>query len=129
MNIKEFATNLKNEVEELKRAGYQTINCDDLILHLNRVISDQSSVSSVLDHERFKTDLQLIVERSKSAYSAQLELFKSVIDAGQNAIKSAFLLSGGASIALLAFIGRIAEIDKSKVSDFADALTIFVFIH
>ncbi len=36
-----------------------------------------------------------------------LELFRSVILAGQTALKSAILINGGAAVALLAFIGSV----------------------
>ena len=37
--------------------------------------------------------------------SFDIEMFKSVIIAGQAALKSAILINGGATVALLAFIG------------------------
>lgn len=39
--------------------------------------------------------------------AANLEMFKSVIEAGQTALKSAILINGGAAAALLAFLGNL----------------------
>ena len=49
--------------------------------------------------------------RELAQYNAEvignLEMFKSVISTGQNALKSVILINGGAAVALLAFIGSI----------------------
>lgn len=54
-------------------------------------------------------------------------MFRSVIVAGQSAIKSSFILNGGASVALLAFIGHLAQFDAAKVPMFAACLLYFAF--
>ncbi|MDQ7073427.1 MAG: hypothetical protein Q9N32_08265 [Gammaproteobacteria bacterium] len=54
-------------------------------------------------------------------------MFRSVITAGQSAIKSSFLLNGSAAVALLAFIGHLATIDKSYVAFFAPSLLPFAY--
>jgi len=54
-------------------------------------------------------------------------MFRSAITAGQSAIKSSFLLNGGAAVALLAFIGHLATIDKSYVATFASSLLPFAY--
>lgn len=43
-----------------------------------------------------------------------MELFKSVITAGQAALKSAILINGGAAVALLAFIGGVFNISQNS---------------
>jgi len=45
-------------------------------------------------------------------------MFRSVITVGQGAIKSSFVLNGGAAIALLAFIGHLAQFKPEKVAEF-----------
>lgn len=44
----------------------------------------------------------------------ETEMFKSVIIAGQAALKSAILINGGATVALLAFIGNIFEVSQNS---------------
>jgi hypothetical protein len=76
--------------------------------------------------EQYKAQLQLEVEKHKSDNASSLEMFRSVISAGQNAIRSSFLLNGGAALALLAFISHLAEKQPTKVAEFADTLMPFV---
>lgn len=45
---------------------------------------------------------------------SSLEMFKSVIEAGQNSMRAAMLMHGGASVALLAFIGNLAAMRPQK---------------
>ncbi|QQR69350.1 MAG: hypothetical protein IPI58_01310 [Alphaproteobacteria bacterium] len=45
-------------------------------------------------------------ETIRQIFEWQLETFRSAITSGQNAVKSAFLLNGGAAVALLAFLGQ-----------------------
>lgn len=77
--------------------------------------------------EKYRADLQLHIEQNKNYHASQLEMFRSVITSGQNAIRSSFLLNGCASVALLAFIGHLSSVAPSKVSIFAGVLMPFVF--
>lgn len=45
-------------------------------------------------------------------------MFRSVIIAGQNAIKTSFLLNDSGAVALLALIGHLAQFSPEEVSDF-----------
>jgi hypothetical protein len=56
-----------------------------------------------------------------------LEMFRSVISTAQGAIKSSFLLNGGATIALLAFIGHLAQFKPEKVAIFSGCLLPFTY--
>ena len=49
------------------------------------------------------------VEHKKMEQEREIELFKSVISSGANAIKAALLINGGGAVALLAFAGKIQE--------------------
>ena len=52
-------------------------------------------------------------------------MFRSVITSGQGAIKSSFLLNGGAAVALLAFISHLAQFQPIQVPMFAACLLPF----
>ena len=58
-------------------------------------------------------------------------MFRSVIDAGQAAIKSAFLVNGGGAVAMLAYVSRLGDQNPTAVPTFAESLlwfTIGVFL-
>jgi hypothetical protein len=126
MSAKEFAGQLKQTIEGLKNNGTAAIYCDNLIAYLEEVINSPSPVVTQAELEHYKAQLQVWVEAEKRNHASDLEMFRSVIQAGQNAVKSSFLLNGGASVALLAFIGKLTEEQQSKIPAFADSLTIFV---
>ncbi|MFN0313649.1 MAG: hypothetical protein ACKVQA_01230 [Burkholderiales bacterium] len=126
MSTKEFALQLKKTIEDIKAKGTAAIYCDNLITYLNDVAASPSHVVTPAELEQYKAQLQLEVEKHKSANASSLEMFKSVISAGQNAIRSSFLLNGGTAFALLAFISHLAEKQPDKVAVFADTLIPFV---
>lgn len=126
MKEKNFAIQLKNTIKQIKSNGSVTISCDHLIAYLDEVINSQTSEITSVQFEKYKADLQLWVENNKANQASSLELFRSVITSGQNAIRSSFLLNGGAAVALLAFISNLTENHKNKVVVFADSLIPFV---
>jgi len=125
MNAKEFAAQLKATIEDIKAKGTVAIDCDNLIAYLREVIKSPSPASTA-ELERFKADLQVWVEQNKAVHESKLEMFRSVIQSGQYAIRSSFLLNGGAAVAMLAFIGKLTEAKADKIAIFASSLTMFV---
>ena len=126
MNAQEFASQLKKTIQEIKNSGTAAIYCDNLIAYLDEVSKSPSQNPTEVEMERYRADLQLHIEQNKNYHASQLEMFKSVISSGQNAMRSSFLMNGGAAVALLAFIGHLADIAPDKVSIFAAVLMPFV---
>lgn len=46
--------------------------------------------------------------RQEYGSPANIELFRATFESGQSGIKAAFLLNGGAALAILAFVGQLA---------------------
>lgn len=126
MTANEFAIQLKTTIEEIKENGTSTIYCDNLIAYLDEVINTPSHKLGEADLEKYRAELQAWIEKNKEINNSRLEMFRSVITSGQNAIKSSFLLNGGAAFAMLAFIGKLTESQQSLIPDFAYSLIIFV---
>lgn len=80
-----------------------------------------------LEKELALAQARVEIERLKVEHQHQrnLEMFRSVIASGQGAIKSAFLLNGGAAVALLAFIAHLIQTKSDKVADFSFCLLLF----
>ena len=125
MSVKQFAAQFKALIEDIKSKGTAAIYCDNLIAYLTEVQNSPQSEPSPVEIERFKADLQTWVESKKHQHEQQLEMFRSVITSGQGAIKSSFLLNGGAAVALLAFIGHLAQFNAIKVAIFAPSMLPF----
>lgn len=126
MSAKQFATQLKETIQGIKENGTAAIYCDNLITYLDEVINSPSQTLTEGELEKYKADLQLHIEQNKYYHTSQLEMFRSIITSGQNAIRSSFLMNGSASVALLAFIGHLAAIKPDSIEVFADALVPFV---
>ncbi|WP_273453293.1 hypothetical protein [Nevskia ramosa] len=127
MSTRQFATQMKTLIEDVKSKGTAAIYCDNLIAYLREVESSPEPELTLIEIEKYKADLQSAIEVSKHTHEGQLEAFRAVINAGQNAIKSSFLLNGGASVALLAFIGHLAQFKPEKVATFGSCMLPFAF--
>ncbi len=126
MSVQKFASQLKETIQGIKESGTEAILCENLIAYLEDVEGDSSHAPTEVELEKYKAELQLQIEQNKNIHNSKIEMFRSVISAGQNAIRTSFLMNGGASVALLAFIGHLAEIKPSSVVAFANVLLPFV---
>lgn len=130
MDAKEFAQQLRNIVADLKATkGVESIGTDNLIKYLDESLRDLSTSAARPTEgtiERYKAELQRWVEEHKNVHAHRLESFRSVIQAGQNALRTAFLMNGGAAVALLAFAGHLATTDTDRVPSIAPSLMVFV---
>jgi hypothetical protein len=76
--------------------------------------------------ERFKApvlkyDAQLTqhLETMKLKHASDLAMFSSIIEAGQNSIRTLIAINGGASVAMLAFLGHLATNSPNDIPRFA----------
>jgi hypothetical protein len=127
MTVKLFVAQMRALIEDIKSKGTAAIYCDNLIAYLSEVENSPEPEPTPLEIEKYKADLQNWVEANKYQHEGALETFRSVIIAGQGAIKSSFLLNGGAAVALLAFIGHLAQFKASKVAEFGQCLLPFAY--
>ena len=126
MGTREFAAQMRTEIEGMKQQGIAAVYVDNLINYLTAVEQSPEPNPSPADMERYKAELEQHIEGMKHANAASLESFKAVIAAGQNAIRSIILINGGASVAMLAFIGHLARIGSATVPIYANCLLPFV---
>ena len=127
MSEKLFAGQMKAMIENIKANGTAAIYCDNLINYLQQVEDSPQHEPSIKELEGYKAELQHRIEINKLNHESQLEMFRSVIASGQSAIKSSFLLNGGSAVALLAFIGHLAEFKPTMVPVFANCLMPFCY--
>ncbi|MBI5861086.1 MAG: hypothetical protein HZB64_02730 [Rhodocyclales bacterium] len=125
MSTKQFAAQMKSMIEDIKAKGTAAIYCDDLIAYLSEVESGPEAEPSAIQIEKYKADLQNWIETNKHNHEGRLEMFCSVITSGHGAVKTTFLLCGGAAVAMLAFISHLAQFKPEKVPEFATCLIPF----
>jgi len=128
MSATTLAQSLRDEIAHLKNEqGINAIQSDALLVYLDRVIDAPEEDVDPVKLEQIRAQLQANVEDRKAQQSSALEMFRSVITAGQNAIKTSLLMNGGATIALLAFLGKLTTENPDKLSVFSTSLMIFTF--
>jgi len=81
--------------------------------------------------EQYKAECDLKREQYKAECDSNLEEYKlkfqATVQSGQAALKSAFLINGGAAIALLAFIGNVWTKTQANVNGLGFPLLLYVF--
>jgi hypothetical protein len=122
MSVRQFAAKMRQDIEAVKAQGTAAIFVDRLIAYLSSVENSPEPTTSQIGQSTF--DPQAEAYRHQSA--ASLENFRSVILAGQNAIRTMVLVNGGASVALLAFLGHMLGRGEAAASGFAEGLLFFV---
>ncbi len=127
MSVKNFAAQMQGTIMQLKSNGTAAIYCDHIISYLQSVIDSPEVEPTAATIEQYKADMQSRIEYHKQLHESNLEMFRSVITAGQNAIKSSLLLNGGAAIAMLAFIANTARDNSQRVSYLASSLEPFAY--
>jgi hypothetical protein len=113
MEVHDAISEIKHALNEVHNEGNEFIHIESLLDFLESLKKNASmSIEmSKLQHESnlewYKAQRQCEIENYKAQVLSEAEMFKSVIQAGQSALKTSFLINGGAAVALLAFIGNI----------------------
>jgi hypothetical protein len=129
MNAKDSCQGLIETLQGLQRDGIGQDNKEKIIKDLHEILDFLEAQPNELDGaqlEKYKTELQVWVEGQKNVHALNIELFKSTINAGQNAIRSSFLMNGAATISLLTFIGKLTDSAPAKIPLFSSSLILFV---
>lgn len=135
MNGKEIINDIRNAVNGVKQENQYVISVDALLNYLSTLEEDASEIdeSNNRTHEASLTEYRAENERNIAHYNAQqlhaVEMFRSVISYGAASLKSAILINGGATAALLAFIGNIwaKGISPVAVTPLTSAIAYFSF--
>lgn len=122
-----YLLELLQVIKKLKSEGSKEIDIDNLIQFMEDSMSKlKFGGRSIVDLEFFRVELQKQLETVKHSNSMSAELFKATVSYGQNALRALFLMHGGASVAMLAFIGHLTTSTPEKVHLFSASLMIFV---
>lgn len=123
MSVRQFASKMRQDVEAMKSNGVASIYVDHLITYLASVENAPEPSTAQIEQNDFNPRAEAY--RHESA--ARLEGFRSTITAGQNAIRTMVIINGGASVALLAFLGPLMGREGAPIQAFAYCMLYFVF--
>lgn len=132
MSVQEIFQANRQALDEARSAGLEHIEADRL-QELFDMVEKQVETALVQDShpvnlEKFRADLQGSLAYQEHRNSWSLEGFRQIIALGQSTLKSIMLINGGASVALLAFLGNIVNSPTSRtpILPFANSLGAFV---
>jgi len=118
-------------ITEAKGADRKTIRIADLENFL-QLIESEIDANGEITENNFQSRLAEFSaenERNLAQYNAKadssLELFRSVINAGQTATRNMIIINGGACIAILAFVGGLFEKNETLARSLSIALLYF----
>ncbi|WP_139686259.1 hypothetical protein [Vibrio tasmaniensis] len=132
MKASDVLQEIRNALKPIKEQGQSTFSIEAMENYLNLFAKDveNDTFYKSQDHEerlaKFKAENDRSIALANNQTAHSLEMFKSVITAGQSALKSGMVINGGAAVALLAFAGKIWETAISEVV--ANSLTSSIFI-
>jgi len=109
MTTKEVVTIIRQKISEAEQTGATEVLLSSLRTLIDQIDRDTSADPSKTPFGLLFTashEIRLAKYRVRVDFS--LEQFKAVIAVGQIALKSMFLINGGAAIAVLAFVGHLA---------------------
>jgi hypothetical protein len=115
MDAVELINDLRVSLDEVKSQGNATIpvaGLETYLAEMERIASvSQAELIEANQREqarhKFEHDFEVWKVSAPLQNANSVEMFKSVIEAGQTALKSATLINGAAAIALLAFLGNL----------------------
>lgn len=125
---------IQEGISGIKENGHKSLDIIAMEKYLHNI-----SLEVTTFEEKQKSNRKLSIEQWKLAhelrlaqYAAEaesnLENFRSVILAGQGALKSLMLINGGASVALLAFIGNLLSKDEHYTLANSIAISLIFFV-
>ena len=123
MDAKQAMEIFRKEIAEVKAKNLESVTVEGLekFVEYIEARADLSGKDLTAQMEHYKAQTAANLAQYNAERTMDVEMFRSVIAAGQNATKSATLINGGADVALLAFIGHVW--DKALAPNIVRGLT------
>jgi hypothetical protein len=113
----ESISHLANKLAEIKKTNQPLVHAEQLEFELREILREADYLQKV-HSEKYRLRLEAWKE-------TRLELARAVIGFGQTAIRSLFLINGGALIALLTFLGQLSDQRPDEAAAFSTPMLYF----
>ncbi|AIO67801.1 hypothetical protein [Burkholderia oklahomensis] len=120
MKASEAIQQIQTDVAGAKADGAQQIVIANLEAYLATALQKAQAEESAASAEQIaqvEHNLEVWKARLAANTNHSIEMFKSVVEAGQTALRSAIVINGGAAAALLAFAGNAITKGQSLAGD------------
>lgn len=112
MKSSEIIEAFKSAINAAKEAGIKSISIDDLEEYSHSLEAEVKKkpndvAAGDATMEAYKANLNSWISSIQQNHERNLEMLRATIMTGQMALKSALLVNGGASVAMLAFAGNV----------------------
>lgn len=101
MDSKVVISNIRGILTKLRKTGQEFVSIDAFFEYLSNL---ESAMPDSEELRKLQHDSNLAHYRA--VHETNLEMFKSVIEAGRTALTSCILVNSGATVALLAYLGN-----------------------
>ncbi len=123
MKSSEVIQTLKSTIEATKKADIENISLQTLEAYVNKLEeaskeTPEGVAAGEAAMESYKANLNHWALSRQQEHEFDLEMLRAVIATGQSALKSAVLINGGASVAMLAFVGNIWQTKNEHMVTF-----------
>lgn len=132
MKAIELINALRTELAALKANGDTVVAISGLEAYLAAAAAGANDASAEHALARARDEFEVFKVQAPLEHASALEVWRSVITAGGEALRTLVLINGGAAVALLAFLGNVVTKDlsnhmKYSTSNMKTALVTFVF--
>lgn len=136
MQANDAITLLEKAVKAAEDKAVQSVELENLKLFVAQLrewqLEDEKDGVDVTNQairvEQFRGKINDWLDDRKRTHEASLEMFRSVIQAGQGALRTCLLINGGAAVALLAFVGHLVGSGTETVPLAATAKVMSAFV-
>lgn len=115
MDAKDILDAIRTALKPVKEQKKDVISVEALENYLNDLEKGIKLSNDALQRQQehglavFQAENDRNIAQAQIETSHALEMFRSVITAGQSALKASMIINGGAIVALLAFIGHVGD--------------------
>ncbi|WP_133699270.1 hypothetical protein [Roseateles toxinivorans] len=119
---------VRSALVDVKASGQQAVDIKALLAFLDSLDGDAPVNAEVqkLNHEsnlaQFKADHERNLAHYKATVDSGTEMFRSVVESAKIALSTSILVNGGATVALLAFVGNLVTKSAPGISSLQTSL-------
>lgn len=111
MNARQTIAAIRAALNQVQDSGQKFVSVEAMLEYLANLDGSVPVESEVrkLEHESN-------LAQHRAIHESDLEMFRSVIEAGRTALSSCILINGGATVALLAYLGNLLAKNPTVVA-------------